>query len=43
VLVTHSLHAMESVRDLKRSAWQALQPLRRALADSPVRHQRPQV
>lgn len=43
VLVTHSLHAMETVRDLKRSAWQALQPLRQALADSTVRHQHPQV
>jgi hypothetical protein len=34
VLVTHSLHAMESVRELKRSAWQALQPLKQALADA---------
>lgn len=43
VLVTHSLHAMEAVRELKRSTWQALQPLRQALADSASRHQRPQV
>lgn len=43
VLVTHSLHAMEAVRDLKRSAWQALQPLKQALAEAATRDQRPQV
>lgn len=43
VLVTHSLHAMEAVRELKRSAWQALQPLKQALVDAALRDQRPQV
>ncbi|MDP1931388.1 MAG: hypothetical protein Q8L60_08025 [Gammaproteobacteria bacterium] len=31
VVVTHSLNAMEAVPDIKRSVWQALQPLRAAL------------
>jgi len=32
VLLTHSLSAMEAVPELKRSAWQDLQPLRAALS-----------
>lgn len=43
VLVTHSLHAMEAVRELKRSAWEALQPLKQALVEAAPRDQRPQV
>lgn len=34
LVVTHSLNAMEAVRELKRPAWQALQPLKQALAQS---------
>jgi len=34
LVVTHSLNAMESVRELKRSAWQTLQPLKNALDQS---------
>lgn len=43
VLVTHSLHAMEAVRDLKRAAWQALQPLKLSLAEAAGQGQRSQV
>ncbi len=43
VLVTHSLHAMEAVRELKRSAWQALQPLKQALATAVAPGQHPGV
>lgn len=32
LVVTHSLNAMEAVRELKRPAWQTLQPLKLALA-----------
>lgn len=32
MVLTHSLNAMEAVRELKRPAWQALQPLKYALA-----------
>jgi len=31
LVITHSLNAMETVRERKRSAWQTLQPLKRAL------------
>ena len=34
VIVTRSLNAMDAVPDIKRSVWQALQPLRAALAQS---------
>lgn len=43
VLVTHSLHAMEAVRELKRSAWQALQPLKQALAEAASPDQLPRM
>ena len=31
LLITHSINAMETERELKRSAWQTLQPLKKAL------------
>ncbi len=34
VVVTRSLNAMDAVPDLKREVWQAMQPLRQALANS---------
>jgi hypothetical protein len=34
MVITHSLNAMEAVRELKRPAWQALQPLKLALASN---------
>lgn len=34
VIVTRSLNAMDAVPDIKRSVWQALQPLRAALVQS---------
>lgn len=34
VVVTRSLNAMDAVPDLKREVWQAMQPLRQALASS---------
>ena len=38
MVITHSLNAMEAVRELKRPAWQALQPLKRALASNRLNH-----
>ncbi len=36
VVVTRSLNAMDAVPDLKREVWQAMQPLRQALASQSV-------
>jgi hypothetical protein len=42
LVVTHSLNAMEAVRELKRPAWQALQPLKHALASNRLAGGEPQ-
>lgn len=38
VVVTRSLNAMDAVPDLKREVWQAMQPLRQALANHSGNH-----
>lgn len=37
LVITHSLNVLEAVRELKRPAWAALQPLKQAL-DRPAQH-----